>query len=379
MKKGWGMKMLGDIIVENKKSAIKVRDSSKEGDYIFFTSGEKTRRFDKYIVEGENLFLATGGKAVINYHNGKAAYSTDAYSIKGLKNCANTQYLYFIILFQIERIESKMFQGAAIKHLQKNEFKKIEIPLPSLSEQKRIVKILDDAFNAIDKAKENIKKNINNSKELFESYLNNIFDNPGEGWMENKLNNLGIIQTGTTPKTSEKENYGNFISFIKPADVDFSGNGDLRYNNGGLSEIGLKKGRIIDENSVLMVCIGATIGKTGFSERKISCNQQINSITFLKEYEPKFFYYLMISKEFQNKVLSEGKGSQATLPIINKSKWGNLTVVFLKSKKEQKEIVLKLDELREQTKKLEKNYQKKLEDLEEMKKSILQKAFNGEL
>jgi type I restriction enzyme S subunit len=87
----------------------------------------------------------------------------------------------------------------------------------------------------------------------------------------------------------------------------------------------------------------------------------------------------MTSKEFQQKVLLEGKGAQATLPIINKSKWENLTISFPKSKTDQQNIVRQLDSLRAETQKLEAVYQKKIADLDELKKSILQKAFSGEL
>ena len=251
--------------------------------------------------------------------------------------------------------------------------------VPPLPEQQRIVSILDEAFAAIAKAKANAEQNLKNAKELFESYLQGVFEKKGDGWEERKLNEIGNAQTGTTPKTAEKENYGDFIPFIKPADVDFSGIGDIRYDNEGLSEIGLKKGRKMESGSILMVCIGATIGKVGFAEREVSCNQQINSLTVKKEFEPKFIYYAMTSKEFQEKVLLEGKGAQATLPIINKSKWENLTISFPKSKTEQQTIVRQFDALRAETKRLEAIYQQKLLNLEELKKSVLQKAFNGEL
>ena len=206
-----------------------------------------------------------------------------------------------------------------------------------------------------------------------------MFENKGEGWEEKKVNEIGNAQTGTTPKTAEKENYGNYIPFIKPADVDFSGVGDIRYDNEGLSEIGLKKGRKMESGSILMVCIGATIGKVGFAEQTVSCNQQINSLTVKKEFEPKFIYYAMTSRAFQEKVLLEGKGAQATLPIINKSKWENLTLFFPTSKNEQKMLFEKFEALSTETKRLEAVYQKKVVDLEELKKSVLQKAFEGEL
>lgn len=268
--------------------------------------------------------------------------------------------------------------GAAIQNVASVAIlKNIEIPLPPLPEQQRIVAILDEAFAAIAKAKTNAEQNLKNAKELFESYLQGVFENKGEGWEEKMLKEIGIAQTGTTPKTADKENYGNFIPFIKPADVDFTGNGEIRYDNDGLSEQGLNQGRKMMKGSILMVCIGATIGKVGFVNRDVSCNQQINSLTVNKEFCPKFIYYALSTENFFHKVIHNA--AQATLPIINKGKWETLSVFFPKSLKAQQAIVKKLDALSAETKKLEAIYQKKIKDLEELKKSVLGKAFRGEL
>ena len=300
--------------------------------------------------------------------------------IRVLNEVTSEYMLYFLNSSIAKKQFNKRLKGSGVPNLHLEEIREVSIPFPkSLPEQKRIVSIIDEAFETIDKAIKNTQKNLQNAKELFESYLNNVFENGGEGWEEKKVNEIGNAQTGTTPKTVEKENYGDFIPFIKPADVDFSGIGDIRYDNEGLSEIGLKKGRKMESGSILMVCIGATIGKVGFAEQVVSCNQQINSLTVKNEFEPKFIYYVMTSRAFQEKVLLEGKGAQATLPIINKSKWENLTISFPKSKTEQKKYVAKFDTLSLESQKLQEIYLKKIADLDELKKSVLQKAFNGEL
>lgn len=207
--------------------------------------------------------------------------------------------------------------------------------------------------------------------------MNGIFENPGEDWEERKLKDIGIVQTGTTPPTKDKSNYGNYIQFAKPA--HFMRDGSIISGESMLSERGLRKGRLFSANSILMVCIGATIGKTGFSKTPISSNQQINALSPYEKYYSRFFYYAFISQFIQKQVMAQGKSAQATLPIINKSKWEKLKVIFPKSKEEQKQIVKKLDALSSEVKKMEAIYQQKIEDLEELKKSVLQKAFRGEL
>ena len=158
-------------------------------------------------------------------------------------------------------------------------------------------------------------------------------------WVKKKIREIGKVQTGSTPKTSERGNFGNYVPFIKPS--DFFKNGSLEYENQGLSEVGLKQSRLVDKESVLMVCIGATIGKVGFTEKNVTTNQQINSLTPLNGDCAKFLFYQMLTQDFQQKVLSSA--GQATLPIINKTKWSNLSL-YLPSLLEQKRIVSIVDQ-----------------------------------
>lgn len=393
MKQGWEIKKLGEIGKVSMCKRVFKEDTTAEGDIPFYKIGTFGKTPDAFITKerynefrskfsfpkkGDILISASGTIGRRVRYDGEPAYFQDS-NIVWIDN--NEKLVLNDYLYRFYEICNwGASKGATISRLYNDNLKQIEIPFPkSLPEQQRIVSILDECFAAIDKAKANAEQNLKNAKELFESYLQGVFENKGEGWEEKKVNEIGIAQTGTTPKTSEKENFGDFIPFIKPADVDFSGNGDIRYDNDGLSEIGLKKGRKMESGSTLMVCVGATIGKVGYAEMDVSCNQQINSLTVKKQFEPKFIYYAMTSKNFQERVLLEGKGAQATLPIINKSKWENLTISFPKSKREQQTIVRQLDALRAETQKLEVLYQQKLNDLEELKKSVLQKAFSGEL
>ena len=297
---------------------------------------------------------------------------------KGLvpKNGLDSEYLYYYLGSIVDFLNS-LGTGATFKEISGGKLQGVSIPTPPVGVQKCVVKILDEVFVKTAKAKENAEKNLQNARELFESYLENIFANPGEGWEEKMLEEIGETQTGTTPKTVDKENYGNHIPFITPADIDISGDGTIRYREEGLSEKGLENGRKMKTNSILMVCIGASIGKVGFVDRDVSCNQQINSLTVKKGFRPKFFYYALSTKGFFEKVIKNS--AQATLPIINKGKWEKLTISYPSSEKEQQSIVGKLDALLVKTKKLEAIYQQKLANLEELKKSTLQKAFNGEL
>jgi type I restriction enzyme, S subunit len=161
-----------------------------------------------------------------------------------------------------------------------------------------------------------------------------------EGWTQSTIGSLGMVQTGSTPKTSQKGNFGTFVPFVKPG--DFAADGSLNYSNEGLSQTGVAGSRLIPQDSVLMVCIGATIGKVGFSEMDVCTNQQINALTPNDNVSHKFVYYQMLTPWFQRAVLQNS--GQATLPIINKTKWSNLCVCLPPTLSEQGRIVSILDE-----------------------------------
>jgi type I restriction enzyme S subunit len=350
---------------------------------IKYISEKKAQELKYHSFKAGDLVLAklgipVGKTCIVPERFPNGIIVADVVRIRPDKNVVDYKFLeYFLNTDDAVDQLTGNITGATRPRVNLSDVRDIELHIPLLPEQKRIVAILDETFAAIDKAKANVEKNLKNAKELFESYLQDVFTNPSEDWEEKKLKDIGETQTGTTPKTSEKNNYGSFIPFIKPATIDIDGNGAIYYDDEGLSEKGLKAGRVMKKGTVLMVCIGASIGKVGYTERDISCNQQINAFTVKKGFNSKYFYYALRTKEFFDKVLLNS--AQATLPIINKSKWENLTVRFPVNLDQQKVIAAKLDELSVEAKKLEYIYQQKLIALDELKKSTLQKAFSGEL
>jgi type I restriction enzyme S subunit len=348
----------------------------------YFVDDEKFEEMKRFELKSGDLIMSCSGTM------GKVAIVPDGIK-KGIINQAllkltpskdlDVKYLrYWMSSNDFQESLAKYTVGAAIKNVASVKIlKQIEAPLPLLEEQKQIVALLDEAFIAIDQAKANIEKNIVNAKELFQSKLNAIFSQKGEGWEEKSLGEIGKGQTGTTPPTKDKTNYGDYIPFVKPP--HFHQDGTINSKESKLSEKGLEKGRLFPANSILMVCIGATIGKTGFSEIPVSANQQINALTPSKNFVPKLLYYALISPFVQNQIISLGISAQATLPIINKSKWLKLKVNLPLNKTEQSLIVKKLENLKENCFLVESKYRQKLNDLEDLKKSILQKAFSGEL
>lgn len=391
MKTNWQTKKLGEIceIVMDKpgrfngtKKYYTTRGINNNGNYKYELVDYATRpgRADLMPKVGDVGFAKmknTNKVFIITEDLEGGIFSTGFCFLRVKENILSRFLFIFIASDEFQKIKDDLASEGIMGGIKKSDIGQIELGLPSIVEQQHIVKTLDRIFNNAASEKENVEKNLRNVKELFESYLQSVFANPGKNWEKKILKEIGKTQTGLTPKTANKKYYGNFISFITPADVDILGDGSIRYDSKGLSGEGLKVGRKIDANSVLMVCIGATIGKVGFSKKDVSCNQQINTLTPKSAHEPKFFYYALRTNNFYNKVIKSS--SQATLPIINKSKWENLSAAFPKFLSEQKNIVKKLDALSVETKKLEAIYKQKLMDLEELRKAVLKKVLTGEL
>lgn len=328
----------------------------------------------------DSVFVcAEGGSAgkKVAHIDRKVCFGNKLFALQPIKEKVLGSFLFYAVQETGFKTQFRLLMAGIIGGVSAKKFNSITIHVPPLSEQHRIVSLLDAEFAKIDALKANAEKNLQNAKDLFQAALKKELE-PKEGWKVKTLKEIGLTQTGTTPKTSVKENYGDYIPFIKPADVNIDGLGNLNYNNEGLSEQGAKSGRVFDANSILMVCIGATIGKVGYAKQKVSSNQQINVLTPYKGYNSKFLYYCMASPNFQFKVIKEGESAKATLPIINKSKWESL-LVAIPAIFDQQSIVSRLDTLNEKCKALQANYEKTLSLCDDLKQALLRKAFNGEI
>jgi len=277
--------------------------------------------------------------------------------------------------------------GVNINNLKAVDLKAFQIPLPPLPEQQRIVSILDKAFAAIDKAKANAEQNRKNAKELFESYLQGVFENKGEGWEEKTLgdNNLVEIIDGDrgknypTQKDFLDDGYCLFMNTKNVRPNGFSFDTTMFINQAKDKAMG--KGKL-KRNDVVMTTRG-TIGNIGVYNDEVEFdNIRINSGMLI--FRPNqlriasnYLFEIFRSGLFKEQTKKHVSGAaQPQLPIKTLV---NFTIPVPKSLKTQQTIVHQLDALSAETQKMEAIYQKKIVDLEELKKSVLQKAFAGEL
>lgn len=285
-------------------------------------------------------------------------------------------FLYFLLnsnSFESDCIKSS--KGAAQKNMSTVWLSDYKIPVPPLAEQQSIISRLDAAFARIDALKANANRQLAEARALFNRALTEEMT-PKEGWDEKRLKEIGLTQTGTTPSKTDPKNYGDYIPFIRPSEIDVDGCGSIEYDSEmKLSEQGLNNGRLFKKGSILMVCIGATISKVGIANEEVSCNQQINVLHPKSEYDSKFIYYAMRNDAFKQKVIKEGTSAQATLPIINKGKWEKLCLFIPKEKEAQHSIVSRLDALSANVRKLEELQRKILLECDALKQAMLKEVF----
>ena len=194
-----------------------------------------------------------------------------------------------------------------------------------------------------------------------------------KNWILTTLDNVGEITTGNTPPKNDQFNYGDYLPWVKPPQLD--NNTPIVDTPEKLSKNGSVLARILDKESVLISCIG-DLGKIGIAGTKLATNQQINAVTFFDFVEPKFGYYFFKSTIFSNWL--ENNKSATVISIINKGRFSKAPFILPPSN-EQKRIVSKIEELFSNLDAGRDVLIKTKIQLNQFKQSLLKKAFIGEL
>ena len=194
------------------------------------------------------------------------------------------------------------------------------------------------------------------------------------GWVWTEIGNIGEIITGTTPSKSINEYYGKDFPFYKPTDLNEGYY--VRKSEDGLSKKGINKGRLLPAKSILVTCIGATIGKTGFIRKAGASNQQINAIIPKRGVVPEYIFFSCISPQIQKSIINNA--SSTTLPILNKTKFEKLSIP-IPPFPEQNRIVFKIEELFTKLGAGVEALKKVKAQLKRYRQAVLKYAFEGKL
>ncbi len=298
-----------------------------------------------------------------------------------------SDFLFKILLSPI--IKSQIVRhtsGAAQPQLPIKTLVDFIIPVPPIDEQKRIVSIVDQAFEAIDVAIENTKQNLANARELFESYLNAIFTQKGDR-DEKKMGDTQIIQIIDGDRGKNYPQQSDFLVeghclFLNTKNVRPDGfNFDTTMFISKDKDDQLRKGKL-NRRDVLLTTRG-TIGNIAIYDDSVEFDHiRINSgMLILRPNESilksEYLFELMRSSIMKSQIKRFTSGAaQPQLPIKTLV---NFILPIPKKLEDQVQIVSSLNEIYSETQRLEAIYRQKLAALTELKQSILQKAFTGEL
>lgn len=357
------------------------------------------------------------------------AGSTEFFVLRSSFGICNKFVLYYL-LQKAYRLDAQHHMSGAVgqKRVPKTYISNSRIPLPPLAEQKRIVDKIETLFSDLDKGeallrqvqqllavyrqsvlkaavtgemtsewREQNKHRLESGEVLLQRILKLRRENwNGRGkcqepacldtkmlselpdsWIWLSIDMLGDVTTGSTPPTDKSDlYYGGDIPFIKPTDLDQGET--VRSSRDSITQDGLEKTRFVRNPSVLVTCIGATIGKTGYVDFPVAAfNQQINAIEPKYEiFDANLLYWFVVESSFQHRII--GNASATTLPIINKTKFSQLPIACPPIE-EQSIILEKIISINSQINALEKWCATELARSGMLRQSILKAAFSGEL
>ena len=311
----------------------------------YHKDGEET------IIHGMNLLRLIPIRNIILPSFAEYYFKTDAFKwdIQGIANVS---------------IHQASFNTKALKAL--------SIPVPSIQEQQRIVDILDREFAKIDALKANAEKSLQAAKDLFLQMLAHTFANPSWSWK--RIGDVFDTGAGGTPLKTYQEYYENGdIPWLRSGEVCKKYITEMEMF---ITQLGMdnSSAKMFPENTVVVAMYGATAGQVGILHLATTTNQAVCGIFPKEDYVPEFIYYSLLNSK-------KGLVAQATgnaQPNISQIKIKN-TLVPVISRKEQEEVVSNLDDLNAKCQFLQDNYQKTLALCDDLKQSLLRKAFNGEL
>ena len=399
MKNGWPIKRLGDLsdlvtkgttptsighrFVQDGINFVKVESISTTGQFI----PDKLARITpechaalerSQLDAGDILFSIAGalGRTAFVSADILPANTNQALAIIRLRQDANVWPKFVlkaletgIVLDQIEKFKG----GVAQQNLSLAQVREFQIPLPALSEQQRIVGILDEAFDGIATAKANAEKNLQNARALFESHLQSVFSQRGEGAVEKKLSEVCAI-TSTLVDPRKKE----FLDLLHVGAGNIVSEKGVLIDLKSAREEGLISGKFLfDESMVLYSKIRPYLMKAARPDFNGLCSADMYPLAPMPNHITRdYLFHLLLSKRFTNYAIQGS--ARAGMPKVNREHLFEFRL-RLPPVKRQHELAAQLDALSAETQRLESIYQQKLAALEALKKSLLHQAFSGQL
>ena len=386
MKAGWEIKTLNEIStnLDNKRVPI-TKSERTSGVYPYYGASGIVDYVADYIFDEDALLISEDGANLLARSTPIAFPAAGKYWVNNHAHILKFESMItqrFVELYLESIPLDEYITGAAQPKLNQKALNSIPIPVPPLPEQQRIVAILDEAFAAIAAARANAEQNRQNTRALFESYLESVFSQRGEGWVETTVGHQVDFLAGFAFKSSEYTDSEEGVRLVRGDNIV---QGELRW-------VGVKRWPINDapkysqfffnENDVVLAMDRPWVAaglKVAFITKSDLPSLQVQRTARLRAKSTihwKYLFHMLRSPEYVSYLLD----GQTGLGVPHISGKQILSFEFpLPPLNEQQSIVQRLDALWEDTQRLESLYQRKIEALDELKQSLLQQAFSGNL
>ncbi len=270
--------------------------------------------------------------------------------------------------------------GATVQGVKLPFVKSLQVPLPSLPEQQRIVRILDAAFDGIATAKANAGQNLQNARALFESHLQSVFTRRGERWVEKQLGEIATFRNGINFTKSSK---GESIKILGVKDFQNSFWAPLDDLDSVIPDGTLPDSDTLQKDDLVFVrsngnpeLIGRCLLIGEVNERVTNSGFTIRARLHSADVSPIYLCHFLKSSVVRRQMIDSGNG--ANIKSLNQGTLSHL-VIPSPPLTQQAKIVRQIEEIGEETQRLASLYQRKLAALDELKKSLLHQAFSGML
>lgn len=342
---------------------------------------------EEYIIHAGDILIGMDGDFNVGKWNGDDALLNQRVCyIQSNSNCLLNDYLYYY-LPGILKIINNATPSVTVKHLSANTLRKTQIPLPPLAEQQRIVDRIESLFAKLDEAKEKAQAVVDSFEARKAAILHKAFtgeltakwrEEHGvgmESWEHHQFSDLCAIVRGGSPRPAGDPRYydGN-IPFMKVADITRNDSPYVSKVEYSIKEEGLKKTRMVEANTLLLTNSGATLGVPAITTIRTTFNDGIAAFIGLDIDSLLFYYYFWTSKTAFLRSINMG----AAQPNLNTKLIGEVEIDVPQTA-ERVEIARVLNALLSKEQQAKEAAEAVLDQIDLMKKSILARAFRGEL
>lgn len=365
-------KPLGNVC-EVRRGTVITQKTAVSGDVPVIAGGLEPAYFHNVANRPAETITVSGSGAnagYVNFHT-MPIYASDCTTIFP-KNSEDLdrKFLYLFMLSKQKFINDNLRCGAAQPHVYPKDLAKIEVPLLPMTEQRRIVAILDDAFAGIEAAINNTEKAITRAHEIFESTLSSIFAQQGGGWVEASLGQVVELYQGLAINKNTKR------LLVNNSSLPLLRIKDLKSNEYELfvSEDNAPQSTKVNFKDIIFTRTGQVglvfTGKYGVLHN--NCFKVIPSSNVNNE----FLFWFLHEKNFQKNIMK--LASKAAQPDIT-HKLFKIQKIRFPSIESQLKIAREIDILKIRKEALVSMNTSKLSLLKELKQSLLNKAFSGKL